>query len=253
MCGCGSPPCPQNKKISWAQDRMPMIAVIDTNLFIHGRLGDYQYDAGYITSQVLAEIKDVGSRSLAALYSYKIEVRDPQPETVEEVSEEVATRGLQLSGADMSLVALCVELQSRDIGAWIGPERPHESPRIVCLTEDSRLLQALAAFGIGTNRTVQERTYKVRCHVCYTIYDNYADFCRRCGYHSLRYVSVTESEGGIRLHLKKSFKIVPKELRSPCGVVIRSADQKEYRALKKKQRRKELRSGKASVDSGRRC
>lgn len=216
-----------------------MIAVIDANFFIEGKVGIYHYDVGYTTSLVWGEIKDSGSRVTAELYSYKIQIRDPLPRFLDEVRAVLEPKNLFLSDADMSLAALCVELREEDFDTWIDAQKVKLGTDVVCLTEDNALLQALGHFGVSTHRAVVERTYKIRCYACFALYDTYTDFCKRCSYPTMKRVSVTQTGTEIKLHLRKGMQIRPHVVKSRDGTVIRSADQKEYKAYKKSKDRKE--------------
>lgn len=212
-----------------------MIAVIDANVFISGKLDYYKYDTGYTTSAVWKEIKDAGARRAAEINSYRIQIKDPSPVFVKEVVEFLRGKHLLLSEADVSIVALSIELKSQSFDVWITPNETKDS--IICLTEDNALLQALSHFDILSNKYTQQRTYKIRCYACFALYDDYMDFCKKCGYQTLTRVSVTQDGDNIKLHLKKNFKPRNRVLKVN-GRIVMSADQKEYKIYQKDQKKK---------------
>ncbi|KAL0266140.1 UNVERIFIED_CONTAM: hypothetical protein PYX00_011856 [Menopon gallinae] len=214
-----------------------MLAVIDANCFIRGRLNEYKYDQGYTTSLVWSELRDENTKSNAALHLYKIEIRDPAPCFVKKVLSAISGMNLFLSDADISLVALCLELNDQVFDVWIDSQSARRT--VMCITEDRGILQALSHLNIASSNAVQNRTYKIRCYACFSMYDIYMDFCKKCGYQTLTRVSVTQVGDGWKLHLKKNFCPRPRTLRGAGGKAIRSADQKEYDIYLKQKKQKE--------------
>lgn len=225
------------RPIAILQPMHPMLAVIDANCFITGRHTEYKYDHGYTTSLVWNELRDESTRNTAALHLYKIEIRDPAPCFVQKVLSAVHGKNLFLSEADVSLVALCLELNEQVFDVWIDSRTAHRA--VVCITEDRGILQALGHLNIAASSTVQPRTYKIRCYACFAMYDTYTDFCKKCGYQTLTRVSVTQVGDGWKLHLKKNFTHKPRTLRGAGGKVIRGADQREYELYEKQKRQRE--------------
>eukprot|EP00866_Antonospora_locustae_P000406 jgi/Antlo1/406/894 len=214
-----------------------MLAVIDANCFINGRLSEYKYDHGYTTSLVWKELRDANAKNTAALHLYKIDIRDPDPCFVQKVMSAIRGKNLFLSDADVSLIALCLELNEQVFDVWIDSRTTRHA--VLCVTEDRGILEALRHLNIAASNTIRPRTYKIRCYACFSMYDTYTDFCKRCGYQTLTRVAVTQMDDGWKLHLKKNFKPKHKTLKGANGVVIRSADQREYELYEKQKRQRE--------------
>lgn len=220
-----------------AANSIPMLAVIDANCFINGKLSEYKYNHGYTTSLVWSELRDENTRSSAALHLYKIEIRDPASCFVQKVLSAIRGKNLFLSDADVSLIALCLELNEQVFDVWIDSSTTYRT--VLCITEDRGILQALSYLNIAASNTTQPRTYKIRCYACFSIYDTYTDFCKKCGYQTLTRVSATQVGDGWKLHLKKNFKPKHRILKGADGEVIRSADQREYALYEKQKRQRE--------------
>ncbi|KCZ74694.1 hypothetical protein H311_04339, partial [Anncaliia algerae PRA109] len=148
-----------------------MVAVLDTNYFINKKILTSSFTKGYITSLIHDELKDRVSKEIEMFYAYKIEIRDPKEGYIAFVYNEIMDKSLNLSEADISFVALSLELYEEYFNAWLG----EETEKLEFLTEDNGILAALNYCGINNNFRLKE--YKFRCHACFAIYDKETDFC----------------------------------------------------------------------------
>lgn len=212
-----------------------MFAVIDTNFFINGKIHEHKYEHAFITTKILEEIRDNNTRSLYNLNSFRIEIRDPHENFTMKVTKYAEEKNLLLSDADISFVALCLEIQESLFDMWISSS----STGLMGLSDDSDVLRALSHFNIPSNREVNPSSYIFRCYGCFKLYENRKDFCDMCGYPTITRVRVSKEGDKTILHLKKNYKPTRKIIRDERGREIKSADSKEYYCLLKKKERKQ--------------
>lgn len=222
-----------------------MHAVVDTNYFIHKILEEESISLAYIPSSVEQEIKDRLSREYLELYSFKIEIRDPQEVYVKTVQELCAGKHLGISNTDIDVVALTLELSELALSEWKGPGLDSTSTRICCLTRDNGIKAALHLLGIGADGTFQERRYRMRCYTCFTMYDEEMDFCQNCGYRTVTRVTVVGEGTEERVMLRKGYVPKHRSIRDSRGKEIKSSGQREYEQYKieKIQEAKSLKRG----------
>ena len=92
-----------------------MIFVVDAAAVLNDDNFSFQAGNSYlITNKVLSELKDMRSRSLAdgAIKTGFLSVRDPKGEFIEKASGSARRSGTRLSEADLSVVALSLELRA---------------------------------------------------------------------------------------------------------------------------------------------
>lgn len=209
-----------------------MIAILDTNIFINRKVTT-NFSKLIITSYVLSEIKDEETRNYYQLQSYNIETRNPANFYIEIVSKLNQDKNLLLSIADISVVALTLEMHEERFNKWIS----REEEEIVCLTEDNGIKQALGCLNLVDSGV--EKKWKFRCSTCFVLYDNNRDFCKECGYATVTRVSYHEVDGNVIVHLKKGYKNKEKLLKDRKGNRILSEDQKEYKMYLRDKRKEE--------------
>lgn len=199
-----------------------MIAILDTNIFINRNVTD-EYSKVLITNYILAEIKDEETRNYYQFQSYKVEIKNPSDFYFEIVRKLNEDKNLLLSMADISVVALTLEMHEERFNKWIS----REDEEIICLSEDNGIKQALACLNLTKNDS--EKKWKFRCSTCFTIYNNERDFCEECGYATVTRVSYHEVDGKIYVHLKKNYKNKEKVIKDRKGNRIMNEHQKEYK------------------------
>ncbi|KAI5150173.1 hypothetical protein ENBRE01_1339 [Enteropsectra breve] len=216
-----------------------MKAVIDAN-YIFGRdIPSIEISKGFITQAVRNEIKDKASNEYYDFYSFQIEIRDPQEKYVQMVRDEIKNKHYGVSSADISVIALTLELNDEISNEWLGPDNTQDAEEVVCLSKDNGIKSALGLFGLNDDPEFENKTYKLRCFTCYKVYDTHVDFCKRCGYGTITRVSVLGEGENERILLKKNFRMKPKILKDFRGVEIKSEDQREYSIYQKEKRKRE--------------
>lgn len=214
-----------------------MKAVIDANYFINKEFPVQDINEGYIPSSVEQELKDKLTKEFYELYSFKISVRDPKEEYITEVQESIKDKHFGLSLADIDVVALTLELSDEIESVWIDEHNMNSSQKLLCLTKDNGIKSALVALNLYNDPDFQARKFKLRCFTCYTTYDTKVDFCRKCGYNTLTRVTVLGKGPNEVICLKANYKFKPKVLKDERGIILQSADQREYIQYKEKQLR----------------
>ncbi|KAL6121325.1 nob1 [Nucleospora cyclopteri] len=214
-----------------------VIAVYDTNVFINREAGEVKITKGYVTTPVYEEIKDNKSVEYLQLNMINIEVRDARDEFIKRVNEIICGKNTLLSTADISVVALMLELHEEKFKTWIGPENAGLQEEIVCITKDNGIRNVLAMLDlIETSAT---RIFKYRCYACCKLYEKDVDFCRECGYSTITRVSVIVEDGKERICLKRNYNAVPKQHKTNKGVIILSEDVPEYSKYRREKNRRE--------------
>lgn len=207
-----------------------MIAILDTNIFINRKVTN-EYSKILITNYVLAEIKDEETRNYYKLQSYNIEIKNPSDFYTDIVTKLNKEKNLLLSLADISVVALTLEMHEERFNKWISKEQEG----VVCLSEDNGIKQALGCLDLTPSNG--EKMWKFRCSTCFILYDENRDFCGECGYATVTRVSYHEVDGNIHIHLKKGYKNKEKIIKDRKGNRILGEDQKEYKTyLRDKER-----------------
>jgi UPF0271 protein len=120
----------------------------------------------YTTSLVACEVKDEYSREglELALQLGRLTIRDPSPKTVRRVEREAAKRGLHisLSRADISIIALALELKS-------------EGKNVIVVSDDYAVENLAGLLGLSFQPV---RTRGI------TRLEEYEAVCPACGYRS---------------------------------------------------------------------
>ncbi|ELA41856.1 uncharacterized protein VICG_01040 [Vittaforma corneae ATCC 50505] len=216
-----------------------MIAVLDANNIIQREIPTQGSDKIYTTHSVIEEIKDKGSREYLESHLFRMSVRNPQDEYVQQVNRVVKALLLYLSNTDVDVVALTLELTEELNEEWIGLDNISSDKAVKCLSKDNGVQNALNKLGLLNDAMYLEKKLKLRCYACSEMYDSHVDFCKICGYNTITRVTVVDTEDGEKVLLKKNYMPRQKVLKGPGGVEILSADQKEYLKLIK-QREKAL-------------
>jgi len=143
-------------------------------------------DKGYIAipSNVLNEIKDNSSKILLETLRDKISIIDPSSATMRKVSSIAKNTGshVELSLTDITIVALAIELSSRNYDVEV-------------LSEDFGIQNLCEILGISyssvLNRKIK-RTLRTRkkCLVCGEVYDASLNICPFCGSDKYKLIKV---------------------------------------------------------------
>ena len=213
-----------------------MIAVVDANFFIDKETLHSEISQIFVPSSVVAELRDRQTAEFFDFYAFKVTVRDPEEAYVAEVREHVRNKHYQLSGPDVDVVALTVELEDRGSMEWSGAGAAAPAEEVRCLTKDNGIKSALLSMGCFVAGEFQEKRYKLRCFACFALYDEEAlDFCRKCGYSTVNRVAVVGEGADEKVLLKASYRYRPRIVKDAAGRVLRSADQREYVQFKRQQ------------------
>lgn len=194
-------------------------------------------DTIYTTNSVIGEIKDKASLDYLESQFFRISVRDPRDEYVKQTARATDGTLLYLSGVDVSVVALTLELHEELCNEWIGAENINVDRTVKCISRDNGIRNVLNSLGLLNDAMYSERMFKLRCYACTKLYDYHVDFCKACGYNTITRVTVINEDGNEKVLLKKDYVPRKKVLKSSGGVEIRSADQKEYIQLLKQRER----------------
>lgn len=204
-----------------------MYVTIDTNIIIDRQLEIHDFKKGFITPSILKEIKNEEIKQYLDIYMFKIELKNPEEEYILKVKNLQKEKNLNLSTADIEIVALTLELKDfyrKEIfDNWISKDNLKE---VKCLTKDNGILQCLKLF--NQQNEIESRNFMFRCRTCFQLFNNKLDFCKKCGYNSISRVSVRKEFDKIRVFLKKNYKIKNKVLKDKYGNILRYADQKQY-------------------------
>ncbi|KAH9411705.1 putative PIN domain of ribonuclease [Ordospora pajunii] len=214
-----------------------MIAVIDTGYILQRHIPTEKIAKGYITSSVIAELKNAQSRMYIDFFSFMVETRDPSEEYVAKVNEYLKSTVTNLSTTDVDVVALTLELMDEVSSQWLGPDG-FNSTDVCCLTHDNGIKNALSHYESYDDKEFSRRTYKIRCYACYSVFNECMDFCKKCGHSTLTRVSVGNANGREVLYFKKDYNYKPKVIKDSNGVELRSIDQREYIHHQKMMKRK---------------
>lgn len=232
-------------KIFYFNYRMKKVLIVDASAIISPILSEIDYEEGYIPQVVVEELKCKESNLLLSLHTCKIQVRNPTEKYIEISTEKSAELGYtSLSKQDIEVAALALEVSEENnstLSGWIGPENI-TGVQVVAVTLDNTLKMLLSQLGVQMHDTFDEseRKYLQRCYTCTKIYntEEKIDFCKSCGYSTIKRVAYIEKDGNIELFLSKNYKYNEQILKHR-GKPIKSQDQKEYRWYKKDQRKTE--------------
>lgn len=220
-----------------------MIVVLDANNVIQREIPAHGNEKTYITDSVIKEIKDRESLEYLESHLFHIAVREPKDEYVQQVSKAVEGSLLYLSEADVSVVALTLELTEELAEEWIGADNIGSGRAVKCISKDNGVRNALNKLELLNDAMYFEKKFKLRCYACSEMYDSHVDFCKICGYNTITRVTVVDTGDGERVLLKKDYMPRRKVLKGPGGVEILSADQKEYTKLvRQRERARKLQS-----------
>lgn len=85
-------------------------AVVDANVFIHGR-GSYPFEKAITTQEVVEELESDHGKNM--LRSVKYEIREPSDEVFEKIKEKSKNIGSPTSDTDEKLLALSIQLDKK--------------------------------------------------------------------------------------------------------------------------------------------
>ncbi len=91
--------------------------VFDTALILNDFYFSFEDPEYYTTNMVVEELKDLRARAVLnqGLRAGKVRIQDPRKETVEKVEKAASLRSLMVSGTDISVVALALEIGAKVI------------------------------------------------------------------------------------------------------------------------------------------
>lgn len=207
-----------------------MIAVVDACYFFRREKIDQKITKIIVPSAVERELLVEETKDHYYTYKYMIEIRDPAQEFIDFVHKRIQDKHFGLSGPDIEVVALTLELQNELSNVWIDPSNIKDIDEVVCLTTDNGIKNALKLFDLG-NEVLQRKEFRLRCYACFSIFKEHVDFCKKCGLNTITRVSVLIDENNnetVLLKKKFSFKNKAKVLVDERGVELKSLDQREY-------------------------
>lgn len=206
-----------------------MIAVVDTCYFLRRGSINQNIKKIYIPNSVKKELINEQSLEYYNLYKYMIEIKNPSESYVNYISLINKKMHLNLSNADIDIVALTLELHEIFCSTWVDTTNLNELDEVVCLTLDNGIKQCLKHLDIYNDDKFISKIYKMRCFACFAMYDEKLDFCKKCGMNTITRVSVVLDENNKeKVLLKKGYKFIPKVLYDKKGVELKSSGQREY-------------------------
>lgn len=213
-----------------------MIYIIDANNIIQRDIPQEGNVEIYTTNSIIEEIKDKCTLEYLEQNMFRITKRDPASEFIEDVEKTAAKTLLGLSRPDIEIVALTLQMHTELSEEWISEDNINKDRQIMCLSKDNGIRNVLNSYGILHDNSYAEKKFKMLCYCCSAIYEKHVDFCKECGYNTVRRVTVADTEEGEKVFLKKNYIPRPRQLKIN-GVNIICADQKEYiQYMKRKDR-----------------
>lgn len=155
-----------------------MLYILDSAAILNDSLFSFSKQDKYMTTDsIVAEMRDLRSRALvnAAVSDSRLKIQNPEEKTINAVKERSAKDGFRLSRADLSILALAVEMKRKKrILTLITDDR---SVQNFCLLFKIRFLDVLRG---RINETI---AFERRCSGCSKLFPQETKLkeCDICG------------------------------------------------------------------------